>query len=265
MLDGDSLSEIFMEFAGDSRYEILIMLKEKQKSAQMAKELDLTIQETHRNTSRLAKVGLIKKDSEGFFALTSYGKILMFQLSSFRFIQKHKEYFEDHFPVDIPKKFLQRIGNLENCELIRGNFAIVDKWISIAKESEEYLRIITSQVPPEFFKEKISKAKKGIDIFLIHGENTIIPKNFKKEITNSTIRKLISSGTYKRKMIKKIQTMMVLNEKSTTLFFPDLKGEPDMYYAFISDDPEFHGWCMDYFNYIWENAGTYDESKIHEI
>jgi len=266
-LDEDSsLSEIFIEFAGDSRYEILIMLEEeRQKSVQMAKDLNLTIQETHRNTERLAKVGLIKKDHQGFFALTPYGKILMYQLTSFRFIQKHKEYFTDHFPIDLPKKFLQRIGSLQNCELIHGNFAIVDKWISIADESKEYLRIITSQVPPEFFKQKISSAKKGTNVFLIHGQNTIIPKNFKKEISNSTIRKLISSGTYKRKMITKIQTMMVLNEKRSTLFFPDLKGEPDMYYAFISDDPEFHEWCLDYFNHIWDGAGIYDDSKIQEI
>jgi len=45
-----SLSEVFMELAGESRYEILQMLEEqKRRSAQLAKELDLTIQETHQN------------------------------------------------------------------------------------------------------------------------------------------------------------------------------------------------------------------------
>jgi len=38
-----------------------------------------------------------------------------------------------------------------------------------------------------------------------------------------------------------------------------------MYYAFISDDPEFHEWCIDYFDYIWNTAGTYEASKIREI
>ncbi len=57
-----------MELAGESRYAILRMLEEqKQRSAQLAKELNLTIQETHRNTVRLADAGLIKKDSDGFF------------------------------------------------------------------------------------------------------------------------------------------------------------------------------------------------------
>ncbi len=66
-------------------------------------------------------------------------------------------------------------------------------------------------------------------------------------------------------MIEKVQTMMVLNEKRATLFFPDSKGEPDMYYAFLSEDPDFHEWCVDYFDYVWGKAGDYDVSKIGEI
>ncbi len=38
-----------------------------------------------------------------------------------------------------------------------------------------------------------------------------------------------------------------------------------MYYAFISDDSDFHEWCVDYFDYIWNKAGTYEVSKIREI
>lgn len=255
-----------MELAGESRYAILLMLKEqKQRSAQLAKELNLTIQETHRNTVRLADAGLIKKDSDGFFSLTPYGRIMVSQLGSFDFLNKYKEYFGAHFPSDLPSKFLQRIGNLSNCELIHGNFAIVDKWLSLAEDAKEYLRIMTSQIPPQFFKLWVSKAKKGLHIFLIHGENTIAPKGFKKELDSSVIRTLISEGIYKRKMVKKIQTMMVMNEKRGILFFPDSKGESDMYYAFISDDPDFHEWCVDYFDYIWNKAGTYEVSKIREI
>ena len=255
-----------MELAGESRYAILQMLKEqKWRSAQLAKELNLTIQETHRNTVRLADAGLIKKDSDGFFSLTPYGRIMVSQLGSFGFLNKYKEYFGEHFPSDLPSKFLQRIGNLSNCELIHGNFAIVDKWLSLAEDAKEYLRIMTAQIPPQFFKLWVSKAKKGLQIFLIHGENTIAPKGFKKELTSSVVRNLISEGIYKRKMVKKIQTMMVMNEKRGILFFPDSKGESDMYYAFISDDPDFHEWCIDYFDYIWNKAGTYEVSKIREI
>lgn len=76
--DNNSLSEIFMELAGESRYSILRMLdEEKTKSSQLAKKLDLTIQETHRNTVRLVNANLIKKESDGFLVLTSFGRILV--------------------------------------------------------------------------------------------------------------------------------------------------------------------------------------------
>lgn len=255
-----------MELAGESRYGILLMLEEKKwRSSQLAKELNLTIQETHRNTTRLANAGLIEKGSDGFFSLTSYGRILVSQLDPFDFLNKYKEYFADHFPSDLAPKFLQRIGNLKNCELIQGNFAIVEKWLSLANETKDYLKVMTSQIPPEFYKLKVSKAKKGTNVFLIHGENTIAPKGFKKELTSSGVRSLISNGIYKRKMVKKIQTMIVLNEKRGIIFFPNSKGEPDMYYAFISDDPDFHEWCFDFFDHVWEVAGDYDVSKIREI
>ncbi len=98
----NSLSEIFMELAGESRYAILLMLQQKKwRSAQLAKELDLTIQETHRNTVRLSDSGLIKKDSDGFFSLTSFGRIMVSQLDSFGFLNKYKEYFGEHFPSDL--------------------------------------------------------------------------------------------------------------------------------------------------------------------
>jgi predicted transcriptional regulator len=118
--DSNSLSEIFMELAGESRYSILRMLDEgKTKSSQLAKKLDLTIQETHRNTVRLVNANLIKKESDGFLVLTSFGRILVSQLGSIEFLNKYKDYFEEHLPSDLPPKFLQRLGNLKNCELIR--------------------------------------------------------------------------------------------------------------------------------------------------
>ncbi len=126
-----------MELAGESRYAILQMLEEqKRKSAQLEKELNLTIQETHRNTARLADAGLIKKDSDAFFSLTTYGRIMVSQLGTFGFLNKYNEYFGEHFPSDLTSKFLQRIGNLSNCELIQGNFAIVEKWLSLAEDAK---------------------------------------------------------------------------------------------------------------------------------
>ena len=72
-----SPSEIFMELASQTRLEILQMLEQKPcRSTELAKKLNLTIQETHRNTSRLSKEKIIRKNSEGLFSLTEYGLLV---------------------------------------------------------------------------------------------------------------------------------------------------------------------------------------------
>lgn len=39
----------------------------------------------------------------------------------------------------------------------------------------------------------------------------------------------------------------------------------DINSAFCSADPIFHEWCLDYFNYKWENSKTFDSKKLLEV
>jgi hypothetical protein len=44
--------------------------------------------------------------------------------------------------------------------------------------------------------------------------------------------------------------------------FPNLKGEPDLNVMFYSEDVEFHYWCEDFYEYMWEEAEPFDEAKL---
>jgi predicted transcriptional regulator len=229
----------------------------------------MTLQESHRQFERLANAGLVKKDSEGFLYLCPYGKMIVIQLSSFHFLQKHKEYFNEHTLDGFPTKFVKRIGDLNNSEFVEGSYVNNERWKSIASEAQQYLRIISAQVPPDAFKLAVSMSKMRIKISLIHGENTIVPKEFKELMASSELglelRNLSSQGLYERKMVKRVQVMMILNEKKGIVLFPNLKGKVDIDYAFFSDDSQFHEWCSDYFDYVWNSAGDYDISKLQEF
>ncbi|MGD1839187.1 MAG: hypothetical protein ACPKPY_14150, partial [Nitrososphaeraceae archaeon] len=135
------------------------------------------------------------------------------------------EYFEHHTIEHLPIKFLRRIGDPHNCEFIDGSYVNNEEWKSIISEAEEYVKIISSQVPPEAFKLGISMiSKKGIIIYLVHGENTIIPRRVKHELIDSDFalqfRSLISRGVYQRKMVKKVELIIVFNEKRGIILFP---------------------------------------------
>jgi len=60
-----------------------------------------------------------------------------------------------------------------------------------------------------------------------------------------------------------VSIVVLLNEKESCLIFPNQSGEPDMREMFYSIDPEFHEWCLDYFEYCWKNSTSFQESKIN--
>jgi len=43
-----------------------------------------------------------------------------------------------------------------------------------------------------------------------------------------------------------------------------MKGEPDLNIMFHGTDPEFLEWCSDLFQYQWDKAETFDESKLKQ-
>ena len=112
--DMSNTSQIFIELAGELRRQMVIKLSQESiRLTELAKELNATMQEAHRNINRLIEVGLIEKDSEGLLSLTTYGRIMLKQLPTFAFLTEHKEYFTEHTLGDLPMKFIQRLGALQ--------------------------------------------------------------------------------------------------------------------------------------------------------
>src|SRR5918998_730052 len=92
-----SMEEIFVELASSQRLSIIFMISSQRlRLSALAKSLNLTIQEVHRNTNRLLDAGLIEKNSEGVFFPTTFGNAITRQLSIFEFLSSNKGYFSIH-------------------------------------------------------------------------------------------------------------------------------------------------------------------------
>ncbi|MGI9565395.1 MAG: winged helix-turn-helix domain-containing protein, partial [Nitrosopumilus sp.] len=140
------VSDIFIELASDTRCQMLLMLAEKpHRSTEISKKINMSIQETHRNTSRMTEAGLLIKDSDGFFNLTNYGKVIINQISYFEFFRENKTFFEEHTVGKIPKKFIQRIGSLKNCEMISNVTIVLERLKKIESSTQKELRIMVNQ------------------------------------------------------------------------------------------------------------------------
>ena len=105
----------------------------------MAKELHATVQEVHRNFERLSNAGLILKDKDGLYDLTTYGKTMCTQVPSLLFLSKNRKYFETHDFGDIPMKFIQRIGALAGGQQIKGFVNVLEQWKLVYKNADEYI------------------------------------------------------------------------------------------------------------------------------
>lgn len=173
-----STSTIFFELASEQRLSILFRLsKQSSKLAKLAKDLDVTMQEVHRNLNRLQDSGLIRKDANGQFSLTTFGTTILLQIPTMNFLSRNKEYFTDHYLGDIPMKFVHRIGALDNSEYIEGLVAVLERWKQIYNSAQEYIYGMLPQIPLELIETLLAVLKQGrIKFNYILSQQTIVPK-----------------------------------------------------------------------------------------
>jgi predicted transcriptional regulator len=256
----------FFELASQQRLAIIFRLNAKKaKISQLAKDLDITMQEAHRNVNRLQQADLIEKDNEGVFSLTTFGNTIIKQIPTFNYLSQHKDYFSDHILGELPIKFIMRLGALDKCEFVKGVVAILERWKGIYREAEEYIYEIVPQVPIDLIEPAVNRVKQGIKYSYVLPRNVIIPKGRKDLLKKLGHSELLNKGAIERRMVDSVQVAVILNEKQAAVLFPTQKGETDMNMIFFSTDTVFHEWCIDYFRYRWYGSDIFDETHLKEI
>lgn len=255
----------FLELASEQRLRILFrLLTKRSKITEMARELDTTKQEIHRNFERLVKAELIHKDKDGYYDLTTYGNTICSQVPDFVFLSQNRKYFKNHNFGDIPIKFVQRIGALAISQHVKGFSNVLEQWKSIYKNADQYIYEILSEVPLDTISYLVKRLKTGVKFQYILSESTIVPKGRKELLDRLGFKKLLEKGLVERKMKNVVQISVILNEKEAMIMFPNLEGEPDMGEIFFSKDALFHEWCLDYFRYCWYGSDIFLEHKLKE-
>ena len=123
-IDGRSAVDL-----GDLRLSMLTKLSQKNyRLSQLSSELEATMQEAHRNMTRLVDSGLVSKDRDGELVLTAYGRTVVAMIPGYEFLYNNRDFFIDHSLGDLPPKFIQRMGAFSRCEMVRGVMAILQRW-----------------------------------------------------------------------------------------------------------------------------------------
>ncbi|MCE9651629.1 MAG: ArsR family transcriptional regulator [Nitrosarchaeum sp.] len=261
----DKTANYVLDLASPQRLNILFKLLSKDSTpTEIAKELESTKQEVHRNFIRLEESGLIEKKNNGKYSTTTFGESVCTQVPTIVFFSQNQKYFEEHTFGDIPYKFKLRCGQLATSQHIKGISKVLEQWKSIYKNSEQYVYEILSEAPLDLIEPLVKQIKKGIKFQYIFSESAVVPKGRKALLNKLGFDNLIEKGLVERKMTKNVQTIIVLNEKEACVLFPTNDGESDLTEMFYSDDSMFHEWCLDYFRYCWYGSDEFMESKLKE-
>src|ERR687885_1888515 len=103
----EGVGSLFFELAGDLRLLMLTKLNQKNhRLSQLATELDATMQEAHRNMTRLMESGLVTKGRDGELMLTVYGKTVVMLIPGYDFLYRNRDFFLHHSVGDLPTKFI---------------------------------------------------------------------------------------------------------------------------------------------------------------
>lgn len=259
----EGVGSLFFELAGDLRLSMLARLNEKDyRLSQLASELDATMQEAHRNMTRLIESGLVSKGREGELVLTAYGKTVVSLVPSYDFLYKNREFFADHSLGDLPVKFVQRIGAFRGCEMVHGVMAILQRWKNLYGESQQFIKEIMAQVPLDLIETVSERVDKGVKFSYIFASNAVVPKGRTQLLQKVGWRNFINKGMVERRMLPDVRVMTIFNEKQGCVMFPNQKGEPDLNVMFYGETPEFLEWCSDFFDHQWRLAGPFDEGKL---
>jgi len=131
----------------------------------------------------------------------------------------------------------------------------------VFREAEEYHQYISPfrAISHNSLKHVVEKLDEGLKIRNIEEISYRVPET---AIANTPeedrfgLERHWKKGNMQLRYIEKIDVRINMSEKEVSIFtLPDLDGKVDMF-GFASDDPLFHKWCADLFNYYWEKGKT---------
>jgi predicted transcriptional regulator len=268
----DHAEETYRQLANSDRLEIMLFLDSRiGKMASISKELGDRMQDVKRNLDSLLDEGLVERNSNGEFSLTTFGSVIVRQIPSIDFLSRNKEYFSNHNFEKIPDKFVHRIGELNNSKFVKGYVSVIEAIKEMSGRSEEYIYGMLPEVSLELVEAIVSKIRSHIITFnYILPEKAIVPKVSHELVKDSNYIKLMHQGLINGRMVKMISAAVIVTDKEGAVMFPYVDGETDMRTMFYSgdinpDNGQFHDWCVDFFKHTWDNSQYYNKGKLIEV
>ena len=253
----EHLAELLFILASIDRLTLLSEIAiENRRLSQLTTALSATPQETSKHLMRLRDAKLIEKDSDGFFSLTAFGRIIVNLLPSIRFVTENREYFLSHDISSLPLEFIGRLGELQEGQYGEKVGAILVHLQQVVQDAEDYIWMMADH--PLGGQEYVTKSGKLENTSSVTWR-VIIPAD-SSSIDWTELRRTVGTrkGRIEYHLIEDpndIKAGVALNEKIAGLTFPNTIGKLDFNSGFRSNNPIFRKWCQDLFEHHWSKPG----------
>jgi predicted transcriptional regulator len=228
---------------------------EKRRLSQLTTKLSATPQETSKHLTRLRDAKLIEKDSDGFFSLTAFGKIIVNLIPSFRFLTQNKEYFLSHDISSLPLEFMERLGELQEGEHSDNVGSVISHLQQVVQGAEEYIWLMADhRLGNQEYVTKSGKLESNSRITW----KVILPASSNINWAEARRTAGIHKDRIEYHLIEDptdIIAGIAMNEKIAGVTFPGAMGKLDFNGGFRSSNPLFRKWCQDLFIIHWNKKG----------
>jgi predicted transcriptional regulator len=256
METSERFHDLLFEISNENRFEVLKILRiESKRIIDLTRETKLTTTEVRRHVSRLADVGLIQRDVEGFYHLTPYGETVLLLLQEYNFLSSNSEYFQTHILSKIPNRFVKQIGELTESKKTKNVMDFLLHTENLFKESNEYVWLLVDQFPLNSLSTITEAIERGVQFKIIEPRDRVLSPDIASMASEET--QIFSRARYtplvEYRMLDEVNVFLFLSESRCVIAFPTADGQYD-YTGFTASDDSSLKWCKKLFQRFWDEG-----------
>jgi predicted transcriptional regulator len=146
----EALTELLFVLASTDRLQVLSFLSEEKeyRLSDIAQRSNSSMQEASKHVSRLKDQNFVEKNpSNGYYTLTTLGKLVIKLLPSIEFLSENKEYLLTHSVSSLPEEFIERIGELQEHRYNTKAGLVLSFTQQVISEADKFVWLMSDHLP----------------------------------------------------------------------------------------------------------------------
>jgi predicted transcriptional regulator len=237
-------NELMFELSHPERLKMLqMLLKDPMRLSQISSKLEVTTAEVSRHLERLTKARLIERESDNYYHVTAFAKVILSEYLNFEFLTENTEFFINHDIAQLPEH-LHWFHSMSKADFIEGTLEVSSMIKDLSVRAKNYIYVISEEIMRGVVELDCNKNDAGVKIRKIYPKGAEFPKEYTDRL----------GDTFEIKTLDSIALGFKMNEKTAGLVLRDMKGKMDYSKGFIGEDKTYRLWTEAIFEYYWKKA-----------